>query len=80
MDDGDIDRVLFAQLVGAASVGLEQIAAEVAGLYDGWRAQGAPDASVDWLRSVIERLGWWSGRLAAEADPELLARFPQLDL
>lgn len=80
MDDGEIDRVLVAQLVDAASDDLELIASDLAGLYEAWRSAGAADASIDWLHSLVVRIGWWSGRLGAEADPELLERFPRFGL
>lgn len=79
MDAQEIDRVLSAQLAADASAGLMAIGVELAGLYDGWVAQGASPHAVAWMGGVIERLGWWVGRLDVAADPTLLSLFPRLD-
>lgn len=79
MDAADLEQVLTAKLLAEASEGVTSIAIELASLYDGWLAQRVAPESIAWLRSVLERLGWWAGRLDCAADPELVAMFPRLD-
>lgn len=79
VDAAELDQVLTAKLLVEASEGVTAIAIELASLYDGWVAQRVAPESIAWLRSVLERLGFWAGRLDCAADPELVAMFPRLD-
>ena len=78
MDDGELDRVLSARLLVDASEGITGVAVELASLYASWVARGDSPEAVAWMRRLLERLGWWAGRLDC-ADPSLLAKFPSLE-
>lgn len=79
MDAATLDRVLAAKLFDEASAGLTEIAAELCSLYDRWVAGGADADALGWLYGLLERLGFWAGRMEYAADPELLALFPTVD-
>ena len=79
MDAAELDRVLTAKLLSESSEAITTVAMELASLYDAWVARGDDADSVAWLRGVLERLGWWSGRLRYAVDPALLSRFPTFD-
>jgi hypothetical protein len=79
VDVAELDRILTAKLMAEASEGITSVAMDLAPLYDSWVERGDCPDSVAWLRPVLERLGWWAGRLECAADPALVARFPRLD-
>lgn len=79
MDAATMDKVLLAKLLDEAGAGLTAITAELCPLYDRWAADGADEQTLQWMWSVLERLGFWAKRLELAADPELLALFPRVD-
>lgn len=79
MDAVELDRVLAAGLLVDASEGLTVVASELALLYDVWVVRGDCPDGVVWLGRILERLGWWAGRLDGAADPSSAAGFPRLD-
>ena len=46
---------------------VDEIADELIILFEGWQLERAPDASLEWLGSVITRLGFLNGRFASTA-------------
>ena len=79
MDAATLDRVLAAKLFDEASTGLTEIASELCGLYNRWVEAGADAEALGWLYGLLERLGFWAGRMEYAADLDLLALFPALD-
>lgn len=79
MAQDELDQILIAQLLTDASAGLNSVALELASVYDGWVARGDCPEAVAWMLTVLERLGWWVGRLDCASDPDLAAKFPRLD-
>jgi hypothetical protein len=67
MTDTDVDVLALRALCCDAAAGIEGIATELIGLFDGWQANGAPPASLEWLADVIGRLGFWNGRFTSTA-------------
>jgi hypothetical protein len=64
----DVDLVLMESVVLGASEALDGIADELLQLRRGWVDHGAAPHAVAWLDGVIQKAGWWSGRLAATCD------------
>ena len=79
MDAAELERVLSAKLMAEAAQGIAAAAVDLAALYDAWVAQGESAEATAWLGRLLERLGWWAGRLDQAAEPELVAGFPSLD-
>jgi hypothetical protein len=79
VDAATLDRVLAAKLFNEASTGLTEIATELCGLYNRWVEAGADAEALAWLYGLLERLGFWAGRMEYAADPALIALFPTLD-
>ena len=46
---------------------VDEIADELISLFEGWQREGASDGSLEWLGSVITRLGFLNGRFASTA-------------
>ena len=63
MDAATLDRLLSDSLLMEASEGLDQVAAELAGLHESWASAGAARAPLNWLAGLIADLNWWSGRM-----------------
>ena len=61
----EVDLILMESLVLGASEALGDVAEDLLELRHGWVTHGANPDAVAWLDGVIEKTGWWSGRLAA---------------
>src|SRR3954465_4196808 len=68
MDQTTVDWMLNTSLLLEASVGLDRIADRLVALHDAWRAAGADDQLLAYVRSLIGDLGCWSGRMLAGAE------------
>ena len=67
MDTVTLDRLLNQSLLVELGEGLDSIAGRLAGLYDGWRRDGADESSLAFIGQILGELGWWSGRAEAAA-------------
>ena len=65
--DLTLDLLEARSLLIDAAHTVDGIADELISLFEGWQREGAPDGSLEWLGSVITRLGFLNGRFASTA-------------
>lgn len=65
--DLTLDLLEAGTLLIDAVHSVDEIADELITLFEGWQREGASDASLEWLGSVITRLGFLNGRFASTA-------------
>jgi len=63
VDAATLDRYLTDSLLLEGSDALDEIAAQLTGLYEAWARQGVEEPSLRWLGGLIANVNWWSGRL-----------------